>query len=310
MARKNKNFISKGTLKMSFTKAKRTRPASGFTLIELLVVISIIAMLMAILMPALGKARKQAKSTVCQTRLKQWGVIMQIYTQQNNDSYPNLDEFHPDWYRGYWILRLRDEWETNTDLLRCPEADKPRLWPDQMNSDSDSYGSLNKAYWMGDWNQNNQGDEETEYASYSMNLWLCHNTFKDNGNAIQGRRKEKHWLKRTNVRGANNVPLMADSIWRGGGPHADNSTAIIPSAGKNGSFEGARAETSHFTVARHPQQTNLVMVDGSVITSTIKGLYQKDWHKKWRQDYEKVKDRFGSEGSAWEKEEYQWIDNL
>jgi prepilin-type N-terminal cleavage/methylation domain-containing protein/prepilin-type processing-associated H-X9-DG protein len=55
----------------------------GFTLIELLVVISIIAILMSILMPALGKVRKQAKSTVCMSNLKQLGVANMTYAAEN-----------------------------------------------------------------------------------------------------------------------------------------------------------------------------------------------------------------------------------
>ncbi|MGE4286803.1 MAG: type II secretion system protein, partial [Phycisphaerae bacterium] len=50
---------------------KRKTVEKGFTLIELLVVISIIAMLMAIMMPALGKARESARMTLCKTNLKQ-----------------------------------------------------------------------------------------------------------------------------------------------------------------------------------------------------------------------------------------------
>ncbi len=60
----------------------------AFTLIELLVVISIIALLVAILMPALGKAREQAKFTVCKTNMKQYYLGMAMYLEDNNDDYP------------------------------------------------------------------------------------------------------------------------------------------------------------------------------------------------------------------------------
>ena len=52
----------------------------AFTVIELLVVIAIIALLMAILMPALNKAKLQAKSVVCQSNVKQWALLWSMYT--------------------------------------------------------------------------------------------------------------------------------------------------------------------------------------------------------------------------------------
>jgi prepilin-type N-terminal cleavage/methylation domain-containing protein/prepilin-type processing-associated H-X9-DG protein len=65
-------------------KAKHNQ--SGFTLVELLVVISIIALLLAILMPALNKVREQAKIVVCKTHLKQMGAASAMYCLNNRDT--------------------------------------------------------------------------------------------------------------------------------------------------------------------------------------------------------------------------------
>ena len=51
------------------------RQNSAFTLIELLVVIAIIALLLAILMPSLSRARKQSRTVACMSNLKSWGMI-------------------------------------------------------------------------------------------------------------------------------------------------------------------------------------------------------------------------------------------
>jgi prepilin-type N-terminal cleavage/methylation domain-containing protein/prepilin-type processing-associated H-X9-DG protein len=64
---------------------KNSKKSRGFTLIELLVVISIIALLMAILMPALQKVRDQARALVCSTQLKDIGVMLEVYAANNDN---------------------------------------------------------------------------------------------------------------------------------------------------------------------------------------------------------------------------------
>lgn len=61
----------------------------GFTLIELLVVIAILSLLMAILLPALGKVRDQGRTIVCRSQLKQYGIGLRMYLDDNNHNFPD-----------------------------------------------------------------------------------------------------------------------------------------------------------------------------------------------------------------------------
>ncbi len=75
-----------------------TTRKKSFTLIELLVVVAIIAVLVALLLPAIQKAREQAKITVCQNQLKQFHLAFMMYANDNHDQvidFPALPPFHP-----------------------------------------------------------------------------------------------------------------------------------------------------------------------------------------------------------------------
>jgi len=104
---------------------------SGFTLIELLGVVAIIAVLIAMLLPALQGARDKVKDMTCQSNLRQIGAAFAFYAGENNDRFPYVGQApflgNPD--NPYWMPNLQcalEKWLPRTEDFIC--ANRP-WWP-------------------------------------------------------------------------------------------------------------------------------------------------------------------------------------
>lgn len=133
--------------------ASRFRPSRGFSLVELLVVIAIIGILMAILLPAMGKARRAARRTICLSNLRQIGTAIQLYTTHSNGSIPygprapapSATNFYPRTGNVTSLISLQDgrpvglglmlqkELANIKNVLFCPDVDQDSIADTQLS---------------------------------------------------------------------------------------------------------------------------------------------------------------------------------
>jgi prepilin-type N-terminal cleavage/methylation domain-containing protein len=229
------------------------RKEKGFTLIELLVVIAILTLLMAILLPALQRVRKQAKAVACQSNLRQWGVVFSMYTEDNDGKLPHT--LHLILVADFtWPYILRPYYSDSNDLLLCPMATRSELRPDQLLPVSffGQVGSKSTA-----WKFVTRRPEVVFEGSYGVN----------------GRADWDH-MDDPDIRGAlKNVPVLLDCAHQSAEPFPfddppeyDGAIGPIPFG-----------DIKYFCINRHDATINGLFLDWSVRKVGLKELWALRW---------------------------------
>jgi len=227
----------------------------AFTLIELLVVISIVAMLLAILLPAIQRVRRQARAVACQSNLRQWAVAFSMYTNDNGGRLPY--HFPMGASDHVWPHALRSYYSDSNDLLFCPMAKRFQIRPDNPLPTSDItlriVGSKFAAW------------------EYRFELGLTWKVHFSGSYGINGRAHWEH-MDDPDVRGAlNHVPLLLDCAYMDARPRPFNDPP---------EYED-QIDRAHdiklFCINRHDATINSLFLDWSVRKIGLKELWTLRW---------------------------------
>ena len=234
----------------------KNRPEwTGFTLIELLVVISILALLIALLLPVAQRVRHQARAVVCQANLKQWGTTLALYVENNQGQFPFSDAtaLFQRSFRGKHEPRLKGA--DIKGILCCPMAGPSSL----------IRGSTFKS-WLIPYDKG-----QFMYGSYGFNEWLLWADFDESipYRLPSGAREGMHVFS---LRGTAGIPVLLDCTGTGQMPsHVDSPPQ----------YEGHGFGWRPFCINRHNAHVNGLFLDWSVRKIGLKELWTLKWRRKF-----------------------------
>ncbi|OHB53857.1 MAG: hypothetical protein A2Y10_00300 [Planctomycetes bacterium GWF2_41_51] len=285
-------------------RTKNTFGSEGFTLVELLVVISIIAMLLAVLIPSLNKARDSARTIVCGANLKNYGVALHAYANSNSNKAP---------YAYYWLYSRetlsKPAGRGSGCDLHCRwhyDKDQPdgSLWPylkDKNVHLCSNYRNFAMAGGAGlcpNKAKHYTGIPYNPTYSYAMNFWVGFNwqTYisLDSSTANKTMAEQEISMKLTNVkRTAKCFAFAEENLWMiqvalgdkwnySGALLNDNSLWTNPVAGKYTDNIATYHKVS--TAKRNEGFSNVVFVDGHV--STMKGKPEQEAYLDYGKPYD------------------------